>query len=276
MLVAMNPDSELKAATLDLHALTSPGTERSVNEDHCFAGLEGDGVGLVLVADGVSGQNGGEVASQTAVEIAVRAYREEQARSLPPANRLRRAVQHANVAIYDRALAVTGLLGMATTMTAALVENGRLTVLQVGDSRAYLLRAGRLRQLTKDHTLAARRSYFAWARREPPRYHPDRSVLTRALGRDLFAAVDRVTLALLPGDALVVCSDGLYNVLEDPEIAAVVGGHGAQAACRQLIDRANERGTPDNLTVAVLQMPGSTVSAECAAPAHPQSRRRSL
>ncbi len=245
---------------VEMATLSDAGTEREINEDCCGALLEGADRAVVVLADGVSGSEAGEVASRMAVDETLRAFREEWP-SLPAAQRLYRAVQQANIAVYDRAVAVPELRGMATTLTAAAVEGAALTVVHVGDSRLYLVRGGAMVQVTKDHTLAAERRRFGLLRAGQARGSADRSVLTRSVGRELIVIRDRITRALEPGDLLLVCSDGLYNVLGDAEMAGLVAGREAAAACRALVDAANGRGTPDNVTAAVVRLLGTAPGA---------------
>ncbi len=262
MSVSPQPSVEPEVAPhqVEAAALSDAGTERGDNEDSCGVLLEGPSCAVVGVADGVSGYEGGEVASRMAVEVMLRAWREE-APSLGAGQRLYRAFQQANIEIYDRAVAVPELRGMATTLTAVALEQGALTAVHVGDSRLYLVRGREITQLTKDHTVAAERVRLGLLAREKVRTHPDRGVLTRSLGRELIVSRDRITQGLRQGDALVLCSDGLHNVLADEEMARLVEGRAASDACRALLDAANERGTPDNVTAAVVRMIGPTPGA---------------
>lgn len=241
---------------LQLATATDAGTERHNNEDFCATFVESDLRALVAVADGVSGEEGGEIASRTAVEVTVRAYRESSA-AWDVAKRLHRAVQQANIDIHDRALVVTELRRMASTLTALVVDGPMVHVAHVGDSRLYLIRGGTIVQKTKDHTVAAERRRLGVISAERAKEHPGRSVLTRSLGRELIAAVDRIAFPVASGDSLVLCSDGLYNVLDDEEIREIAAGKPPQAACKNLLEAANERGTPDNLTAAVVRVTGT-------------------
>jgi serine/threonine protein phosphatase PrpC len=254
MTAAASPDESALTGDVRAASLTDRGTGREGNEDACAIHLDA-AYALAVVADGVSGNEGGEIASQMAVEAAVRAFTESPA-SWGPMRRLHRAAQQANIEIHDRALVVTELRGMSTTLTAALVQNGMLYAAHVGDSRLYLIRAGKIVQLSKDHTVAGDRARIGLGMRR--KGHPDRSTLTHSLGRDLIAAIDRITLPLLKDDAILLCSDGLYNVLEDEEIRGHLRDRDATSACRALIDTANGRGTPDNLTAAVVQITSET------------------
>ncbi len=238
---------------LEIAALSDVGTERDHNEDFCGTLVEGDSCAIVGVADGVSMSEGGEVASRMAIEVMLRACREE-APSRGAGLRLYNAVQQANIEIYERAYAIPELRGMSTTLTAVALEHGELTAVHVGDSRLYVVRAGTITQLTKDHTLAAERSLPGLRSRE--RALADRSVLTRSVGRELIVSRDRISRRLDHGDVLILCSDGLYNVLDDEEMKRIVENRDASAACRALIDEANARGTRDNLTAAVVRVTG--------------------
>jgi protein phosphatase len=225
----------------------------------------------VGVADGVSGDEGGEVASQTALEALLSAYREDDP-STAAGQRLYKAVQNANIAVYDRASVVPELRGMSTTLTAAAVDRGELTCVHVGDSRLYLLSGGAITQLTKDHTVTAERERMGLLSAERARHHPDRSVLTRNVGRELIVNRDRISRRLIQGDALLLCSDGLYNVLSDAELLSIAAGLDAATVCRRLIDAANARGTSDNVTAAVVRITGETPEA----PRQPGLRGRVL
>jgi serine/threonine protein phosphatase PrpC len=249
---AQPPASAVRFATL-----SDAGTLRLENEDAC--GSHETEAGVVLaVADGVSGEEGGEIASRTAIDETLRAYRESPV-AWGPARRLYRAAQQANIEIYDRAAVVTELRRMATTLTAIAVEDGIAYAAHVGDSRLYLIRNGRIEQKTKDHTVAATRQRIGVVSAKRAKDHPLRSTLTRSLGSELIAAIDRVTFPVRAGDTLLVCSDGLYNVLNDDQLCEGTSGRDAEKACKALIDEANGRGAPDNITVAIAQvMRGAT------------------
>lgn len=240
---------------LEIGAVSDVGTAREHNEDSCGSFVESAACAVVGVADGVSSSPGGEVASQMAIEVLVRAYREEPA-ALGAGQRLYRAFQQANIEIYDRSVAVPELRGMATTLTAVALDRGELTAVHAGDSRLYLVRDGTITQLTKDHTAAAEKARLGLISRERARTHPDRSVLTRSVGRELIVSRDRIAQRLVQGDVLVLCSDGLYNVLDDSEMARLLADRDAPGACRALVDAANALGTADNATAAVVRMVG--------------------
>ena len=231
--------------TVEMAAVSDAGTERERNEDSCACAPE---AGLVAVADGVSGAQGGETASRMAVESILRGFR-EQPGSVGTSRRLARAAQQANIEVHELSLFVPELRGMSTTLTAAVIDRGQLHAVHVGDSRLYILRGGVLSQLTKDHTAAAEHVRLG-VLGDPA------SVLTRSLGRELICALDRISMPLLQGDLLVLCSDGLHRVLAEREMERLVRGADATSACQTLIETANRRGTADNVTAAVVRMTG--------------------
>ena len=245
--------SAAAAFAFDMAVLSHPGTERNDNEDSCVTHRENDECGLVAVADGVSSYDGGEVASQRATEVVVRSFK-EQGPGVATMKRLVRAVQQANIEIYDTAVVVPQLRRMCTTLTALVLDRGEALAAHVGDSRLYLIREGQILQLTKDHTVAAERASFGLMSKERLRNHPDRCVLTRSVGRELIVGVDRITRELVQDDVLIVCSDGLYNSLDETEFPRVVENQDAAGGCRALIDAANSIGALDNVTAAMVRI----------------------
>jgi protein phosphatase len=148
-------------------------------------------------------------------------------------------------------MTVPELRRMATTLTAAVVNDGVLYAAHVGDCRIYHIRRGKVRQITKDHTVVQERVRMGLISAAKARHHPERSALSRCLGHELIVAIDRITLPLQHNDQLLVCTDGLHSVLEDDELGKITRGLDAATGCRHLIDAANQRGTADNLTVAI-------------------------
>ena len=171
-------------ATFELAMLSDIGTNRSNNEDFCAQLVEAPDAVVFAVADGVGGYEGGEVASKMAVEIALEAYRNSP-REWGASKRLHRAVQNANIEVYNFASTVPELRRMATTLTAVAIENGTLNAAHIGDCRLYLLRAGKITQMSKDHTMVGERVRMGLMSEERARNHPERSALLRSLGREL-------------------------------------------------------------------------------------------
>ncbi|TMK68045.1 MAG: Stp1/IreP family PP2C-type Ser/Thr phosphatase [Actinobacteria bacterium] len=222
-------------------AATDVGLVREGNEDSYLT--EGP---LFAVADGMGGHRGGEVASQLAVETLEKLFK-EGAGDLPD------QVQEANRVVFERSVLDRKVAGMGTTLTAALVEGDRVRLAHVGDSRAYLLRDGTLRLLTEDHTLVHRMVSEGEISKEEAETHPQRSVLTRALGVDTVVDVDDDSLQVRPGDRLLLCTDGLTSMVSEDEIEEVLRTvPDPQEAAQRLVRRANEAGGVDNTTVVIL------------------------
>jgi len=247
----------LYLADFEVALLSDIGCARSNNEDFCGHCVESPREVVIAVADGVGGYDGGEVASQMAVEVTLAAYH-ESAPSLGPAKRLYRAVQHANIEIHNRALTVPELRRMGTTLTAAVVDSGMLYAAHVGDCRLYHIRHDKISQITKDHTMVQERVRMGLMTANRARSHPERSALTRSIGHELIVSVDLIKLPLEQHDRVIICSDGLHGVLEDRELEQTIRGLNADEAVRHLICTANQRGTADNLTVCVFTMNGET------------------
>ncbi|HEX5634988.1 MAG TPA: Stp1/IreP family PP2C-type Ser/Thr phosphatase, partial [Gemmatimonadales bacterium] len=240
-------------------AATDVGRRRSGNED-CFeiwspeSGADDTPAdALVVVCDGMGGSNAGEVASRMAADAVVREFTAQT--SGDPAQMLTHAVETANTEVWELSRTRADLNGMGTTCTALAVKDGHVMVAHVGDSRAYLVRAHRATQLTSDHSLVAQLVARQQLTTEEARHDPRRNVVTRSVGVGPEVEVDLVTVGepLQHGDTLVLCSDGLHGQVSDDEIAGAAMGETLEAACRELIDLANERGGPDNITVAMLR-----------------------
>ena len=237
---------------LSSFAGTDVGRARSGNEDSYFCGRT-----ILAVADGLGGHQGGEVASAAAVEPLAALDGREFADPAEAAEALTAAIREANAAILDQAAGDPGLWGMGTTVTAAALAGERhLQLAHVGDSRAYLLRDGSLEQLTTDHTVVAelvRRGRLTPAQAA---IHPERSILTRAVGLDPRIPVDTPDpLELQDGDQVLLCSDGLTEPVDDDQIAQLLSAEpDGNAACQALIDAANAAGGPDNITVVLLRV----------------------
>jgi serine/threonine protein phosphatase PrpC len=201
---------------------------------------------IFAVADGMGGALAGELASRLATE-AIEA-REGDSGGVELVTSL---VQAANRSVYERSRADSSVSGMGTTMTLALLEGGTVTIGHVGDSRAYLLRDGELKQVTNDHSLVAELMRSGKLTEEEAEHHPQRSVITRALGTDPDVDVDTYTIEVQPGDMFLLCSDGLTSMVGNDTIHEIVERHrnDLDAATRELIAMANRGGGEDNITV---------------------------
>ncbi len=226
---------------------THKGMVRDNNEDSVFptsSGNSDDSV-ILIVADGMGGHVAGEVASRIAINAAASS-------SADPSDR----VAAGNRAIREEVARDPGLEGMGTTMTLLSIENGVATIGHVGDSRAYLLREGELTQLTDDHTVAAEYVAKGQLSAEEAATHPQRHMLTRTLGLTRFVNVDEIELELASGDRLLICSDGLTEMVRDETIAHSLGDGAPDEVAWKLIELANEAGGVDNITVVVVTVEG--------------------
>lgn len=231
-------------------ARTHVGMRRTANEDRHAIVPE---LGLFLVADGMGGHRAGQVASRLAAETAIRAIETLQGADVSLAERLRHAVACANREIFQAAEAKDDLSGMGTTLVAMLFGGERLALAHVGDSRAYLLRAGRLRGLTDDHSIVAELLRRQAISEEAARAHPHRHVLTRALGVRPRIEPDLAEMTPQPGDVFMLCSDGLTTHVSDAVIAETIGaGADLETTADRLVEAANAAGGLDNVTVLLV------------------------
>jgi len=247
-------------------AVTSdPGLRRTSNEDSYSTRPD---VGLFVVADGMGGHVAGEIASRVAVE-AIEAFIQETAgadknRTWPfpfdptislEANRLKAAFRLANRKIAAAIADSQELRGMATTASAVLFGTRHASVAHVGDSRVYVLRQGKLDQITADHSWVEEQVRAGTMSRSAARQHPWRNVVTRALSGGEDPEVDVTEVAPAPGERYLLCSDGLFGVVPDTQIADLLGQTvDLDAICQRLVHAANEAGGPDNITALILQI----------------------
>ena len=237
--------------------ITNTGSVRQQNQDaYRVEPLPEDGL-LAVVCDGMGGARSGNVASQMAVRLFGDAVLEGfQLPQVPsPDELLRTAAELANERIYDRALNDPSCLGMGTTLVAALVREGTVHVINVGDSRAYAISRAGIRRVTRDHSVVEDLVARGEITPDEARLHPQKNLITRALGADAAAQPDLYQLPAVPGEFLLLCSDGLSNVVTDQELLyEVIHGGASDQCCQRLLDVALSRGAPDNVTAVLLQM----------------------
>jgi PPM family protein phosphatase len=239
-------------------AVTDVGRVRDGNEDDFLE--QADRLGLVAVADGMGGHRAGEVASATALE-ALRA-------AVASGESLREAIEGANEAVLEKSESDHELQGMGTTLTAGMLgTDGSLTVGHVGDSRAYLARDGELRQITDDHSLVEEMVRGGELTPEQAEVHPQRSIITRALGIDPLVDVDLYPIELQDGDRILLCSDGLTTMVRPEEIANILGREpDPRRAAQLLVDAANAAGGEDNITAVIVEAVEEPEDEAAAAP----------
>jgi protein phosphatase len=243
---------------------TDTGRQRSANEDSLFVRDP-----VFVIADGMGGAQAGEVASKAAAESF-----ERELPQAPPERVLEETIEAANRTIHELARRDPGLAGMGTTTTALIVdlEGEAVAIGHVGDSRAYRFRAGKLERLTRDHSLVEemrRKGQLTDAQAED---HPQRSIITRALGPEPAVQVDVQTVPAQPGDVFLICSDGLTTMLDEDHVARLLArASSMDAAVRALVDEANRAGGRDNITVVAFRLEDAAapLSAGAGAPAPP-------
>jgi PPM family protein phosphatase len=237
-------------------SITDTGRRRRHNEDAYVCEPP-----LFAVADGMGGAQAGELASS----LAAAALRDDTNRS-GGEERVDELIQEANRRVYERQTQDSSASGMGTTITVALVEDGRVAIGHVGDSRAYLIRNRRLEQLTEDHSLVAELVRSGKLSPEEADTHPQRSVITRALGTDPDVDVDTFSIETRPGDLFLLCSDGLTSMVGDDTILREVEGNRSdlQSAAKALVRAANKGGGDDNITIVFFEIagPGSDGATE--------------
>lgn len=243
---------------LIIAALTHPGKVRSHNEDFVLADAAG---GFAVLADGMGGHNAGEVASRMAVELVSEGLaRQADAGAASDAPRaeasLAETLALANVALLQASRSKPEYDGMGTTLVAVLWHADGVTVGHVGDSRLYVLRHGELRQLTRDHSIVQEQVECGALSAEDARYAPNRNVLTRAVGIDADAKADVYTSQVETGDIYLLCSDGLTDMLTDDDVRETLLSSRADvgAAAERLVERANQSGGLDNISVIVARV----------------------
>jgi len=238
---------------------TDTGRQRRENEDSAFARAP-----VFVVADGMGGAQAGEVASRIAIET----FEDGLGDSGSPEERLAARAREANRRIYDRSRTELGREGMGTTLTAAYLDEGSVAIAHVGDSRAYLFRDGELTRLTQDHSLVDELVRRGKLTEEQAAEHPQRSIITRALGPEPEVEVDTYTFSVRRGDVLLLCSDGLTSMISEQRIAQVLASaESLDEAADNLIHEANEAGGRDNITVVLTRV--EEVESADGVPDHP-------
>lgn len=237
---------------------TDIGLVRQYNEDNYYvfdeAANHADLGMLIAVADGMGGHNGGDVASQVAVNTVASYYSTRRKDS--PLDRLISTVEQANRQIFDISQENEGLYGMGTTLTTMVFRGRDAHIAHVGDSRAYLYREGQLTQLTDDHSLVAQAVREGILTPEQAARHPQRSIITRALGTKDAVEVDSLTIQVQPGDVMVLSSDGLHGFVDDEEIQGYLDTYGTEpdVLAQHLVQAALARGGNDNVSLVTVRV----------------------
>ena len=247
-----------KQLRLEVAQLTDVGRKREHNEENMAYVIPKDPQvmakkgALFIVADGMGGHAAGEVASEIAVDTVSNAYYQDDSDDI--AFSLLHAIKHANALIHQRAAENMLRSGMGTTCVAAVLRGNMAYIANVGDSRAYIVRDGKVKQVSQDHSWVAEQVRAGLLTEDQARTHAQRNVITRCLGTQADVEIDVFPEQIEEKDALVLCSDGLSGLVSDDEIRRIVDQSGPQDSVYHLVQRANENGGPDNITAIVVSV----------------------
>ena len=235
------------------YSITDIGKRRSANQDFVYASDQpvGNLSNMLIVADGMGGHNAGDLASRYTVESMVDYI--EKAVEKRPIPLLAEAIHHANELVVEKAKSDKALEGMGTTDVAATVQENYLYVANVGDSRLYLIDQ-EIEQITRDHSLVEEMIRVGELQRKDAKSHPDRNIITRAVGVRTPVKIDFFDIKLEPGDVILLCSDGLTNMVEDEDILRIVKKSSSlKEAAQRLVTEANKNGGKDNISVVLAE-----------------------
>ncbi len=237
---------------MNIFSATDIGQKRKMNQDYIFT--SGDAVGnlpnLFVVADGMGGHNAGDFASRYGVSVMVETVRRD--RNFNPVKIMRNGMEAANREVFLQSRQDASMAGMGTTMVACTVVGGYVYVANVGDSRLYVA-GDHLIQITQDHSLIAEMVRLGELTPEEGRHHPDRNIITRAIGTADEVRIDFFDMKLESGNQILMCSDGLTNMVEDSRIFEILRGRETDDVARTLVDEANYNGGRDNIAVIVVE-----------------------
>ncbi|MBP5311079.1 MAG: Stp1/IreP family PP2C-type Ser/Thr phosphatase [Lachnospiraceae bacterium] len=239
---------------LKTFSITDIGKRRKLNQDYVYTSEMPVGhlANLFLVADGMGGHNAGDYASRYTIETIVDEISKSNDES--PVFVLEKAIKRANSLIRQKSEEETELNGMGTTVVAATIEGNKLCVANVGDSRLYIINNREIRQITRDHSLVEEMVRMGGLKREMARNHPDKNIITRAIGALDDVDVDFFEVRLNKGDTILMCSDGLSNMIEDEEIRMIMQGQrDIVEKAESLVKAANNNGGKDNIAVVLVE-----------------------
>ena len=236
------------------YAKTDIGSKRSMNQDHMYCNTEpvGSFQNLLIVADGMGGHRAGDYASRLCVETMVQSL--EKSAHKTPVSLFEEAVTAANKAVFEESASHVEYEGMGTTVVACTLEENTLYIANIGDSRLYLIRDG-IEQITDDHSLVEEMVKQGNITESEARIHPQKNIITRALGINEEVQADFFEIDVEQGDVIMLCSDGLSNMIEDEDMEYIVKNSDTlQTAAESLVARANENGGNDNITVVLAEV----------------------
>ena len=236
-------------------SITDIGKKRNVNQDYVYSsdGAVGSLPNLFIAADGMGGHKAGDFASRCCVETIVEQIKKSSLKT--PVGIMEEALNQANEYLYNQAKANVEYEGMGTTLVAASIMNNNMYVANVGDSRLYIIRS-QIEQITQDHSLVEEMVRNGELEKKEARFHPNKNIITRAVGTNKFVVADYFEVPVQAGNRILLCSDGLTNMVEDDEIADIIKQYpdNIEEAGRLLIERANDYGGKDNIAIILIQI----------------------
>ena len=242
---------------METFAISDIGQAREMNQDYYYVSPPESSLKLYILADGMGGYNGGEIASELAT-TAARNYIESNFENTPKDREeilklIKSAIEYANMVVYEKSKDDKNLEGMGTTLEICLVYNNKAYIGHVGDSRIYRLRGIFIRKLTTDHSYVEKLIKDGTITKEEAVHHPKKNMLTKALGCNIFVEPDVVARGFIKDDIILICSDGLTNMVDEDKIYDIVKEN-VQEAPQKLIDLANKNGGIDNITAIIIKM----------------------
>ena len=239
------------------YAKTDKGKVREMNQDYYYISDTLDEIQLFIIADGMGGYNGGEIASQLAVETAKK-YIENNFKDIEKdrdsiIQLLGSSIEYANMVVYEKSQEKQELQGMGTTLEICLIYNNKAYIGHVGDSRIYRVRKQFIRKLTQDHSYVQKLVKDGTITKEQAEHHPQKNMLMRALGCNAFVEPDVMVKGFLKDDVLIICTDGLTNMVGQETIYEIIRDNNIEQASKELVKLANDNGGYDNITVIVIK-----------------------
>lgn len=237
-------------------SMTDIGAKRKINQDcvYCEENAVGNFPNLFIVADGMGGHNAGDCASRTCIDCVVEKIKISDKKT--PVSCMEEAISYANESIYQMAQENVELEGMGTTFVGAIIMDGCLYVANIGDSRLYVVDDKEIRQITEDHSLVEAMIRNGEIERREARFHPNKNIITRAVGTTKQVEADYFEVELHPGDVILMCSDGLSNMMDDEDMMYIIRRYyeDMEAAGKRLVEKANECGGKDNISLILIQV----------------------
>lgn len=240
-------------------AFTAIGKVRQINEDSFYIPRDIDNdIPLFIVADGMGGHNAGEIASSKAIELVVeyinKNFIDYKKKEDSLTKLLSEAILRANHNIYKKSISNSNMTGMGTTLTAVLIDNNKVYIAHVGDSRAYTVKKNHIYQLTKDHSYVEQLINNGKITREEAINHPQKNIITRAIGVEGIVEIDISVRHFEKNDKFILCTDGLTNLVSDEQILKIIQGNkSCQSTAEKLVNMADDLGGKDNITVIVIK-----------------------